>query len=91
MFAARQLWLSSNQQVALLQSQVVPTAQSAYDLAVRGFSLGKFSFLDVLDAQRSLFDSQRLLLDQRMASHRARAEIERIFGTPALATAATGI
>ena len=90
-FAARQLWLSSNQQVALLQSQVVPTAQSAYDLAVRGFSLGKFSFLDVLDAQRSLFDSQRLLLDQRMASHRARAEIERIFGTPALATAATGI
>lgn len=90
-FAARQQWLSSNQQVALLQSQVVPTAQSAYDLAVRGFSLGKFSFLDVLDAQRSLFDSQRLLLDQRMASHRARAEIERIFGTPALAPAATGI
>ncbi|GAB2812643.1 TolC family protein [Comamonas piscis] len=90
-FAARQQWLSSNQQVALLQSQVVPTAQSAYDLAVRGFSLGKFSFLDVLDAQRSLFDSQRLLLDQRMASHRARAEIERIFSTPALAPAATGI
>jgi cobalt-zinc-cadmium efflux system outer membrane protein len=56
---------------------------------VRGFSLGKFSFLDVLDAQRSLFDSQRQLLDQLMASHRARAEIERIFGTPALA-AATG-
>ncbi|MEJ5151776.1 TolC family protein [Comamonas sp. MYb396] len=88
-FAARQQWLSSNQQVALLQSQVIPTAQSAYDLAVRGFSLGKFSFLDVLDAQRSLFDSQRQLLDQLMASHRARAEIERIFGTPALA-AATG-
>lgn len=90
-FAARQQWLSSNQQVALLQSQVIPTAQSAYDLAVRGFSLGKFGFLDVLDAQRSLFDSQRQLLDQLMASHRARAEIERIFGTPALAAAATGI
>ncbi len=89
-FAARQQWISSNQQVALLQSQVIPTAQSAYELAVRGFSLGKFSFLDVLDAQRSLFDSRRQLLDQLMASHRARAEIERIFGTPALA-AATGV
>lgn len=90
-FAARQQWLSSNQQLALLQGQVIPTAQSAYDISVRGFSLGKFSFLDVLDAQRTLFESQRQLLDQLMASHRARAEIDRIFGTPPVAAANTGI
>jgi cobalt-zinc-cadmium efflux system outer membrane protein len=37
-FTARQQLISSNQQLSLLQSQVLPTAQSAYDIAVRGFS-----------------------------------------------------
>ena len=80
-FTARQQLFSSQQQSALLKSQVVPTAQSAYDVAVRGFSLGKFNFLDVLDAQRTLVESQRQLLDQLMTSHRARAEMDRLLGT----------
>ncbi|MDH5856814.1 TolC family protein [Lampropedia aestuarii] len=86
---ARQQLLSSNQQVALLESQVVPTAESAYNLAVRGFTLGRFNFLEVLDAQRSLFEGQRQLLEQRMASHRARAEIDRLLGTSSLIPTAT--
>ncbi len=90
-FAARQQLLSSNQQVALLQSQVIPTAQSAYDVALRGFTLGKFSFLDALDAQRTLMEGQRQLLDQLMASHRARAEIDRLLGTPSMGPTTTGI
>lgn len=90
-FAARQQLLSSNSQVQLLRSQVVPTAQSAYELAVRGFSLGKFSFLDALDAQRTLFDSQRQLLEQLSVSHKARAEIDRLLGSPTVDLAVTGI
>ena len=95
-FTARQQLLSSNQQVDLLTKRVIPTAQSAYDVAVRGFTLGKFNFLDVLDAQRTLFDSQRQLLEQLMASHKARAEIDRLLGTssmatPSASTANTGI
>ncbi len=90
-FAARQQLISSNQQLALLQSQVLPTAQSAYHVAVRGFTLGKFSFLDVLDAQRTLFESQRQLLDQLMASHKARAEIDRLLGTASQDRTHTGI
>lgn len=90
-FVARQQLISSNQQLALLQSQVLPTAQSAYDIAVRGFSLGKFGFLDVLDAQRTLIESQRQLLDQWRASHKARAEIDRLLGTASLAGTHTGI
>ena len=90
-FAARQKLLSSNQQVALLNDKVIPTAQSAYDVAIRGFTLGKFNFLDVLDAQRTLFDSQRQVLDQLMASHTARAEIDRLLGTSAQAFANNGI
>ncbi|QIL73199.1 TolC family protein [Diaphorobacter sp. HDW4B] len=95
-FAARQQLLSSNQQLSLLKSRVIPTAQSAYDVSVRGFTLGKFNFLDVLDAQRTLFESQRKLLEQLMASHKARAEIDRLLGTSSMAvpstdTAKTGI
>ena len=79
--AARQQLISSSQQADQLQSQVIPTAQSAYDVAVRGFTLGKVGFIDALDAQRTLFESQRQWLDQLMASHKARAEIDRLLGT----------
>lgn len=90
-FAARQQLLSSNQQVAVLKDKVIPTAQSAYDVAVRGFTLGKFSFLDALDAQRTLFESQRQLLEQLMTSHRSRAEIDRLLGTAPMDLASCGI
>ena len=89
-FSARQQWLSSHRQLGLLKSQIIPTAQSAYDVAVRGFTLGKFNFLDVLDAQRTLFESQRQLLDQLMASHKAHAEINRLLGTPVMSTSSAG-
>ena len=90
-FVARQQLLSSNQQLSLLKDQVIPTAQSAYDVSVRGFALGKFNFLDVLDAQRTLFDSQRQLLEQMMASHKARAEIDRLLGISSTGNQNTGI
>lgn len=90
-FVARQQLLSSNQQLGLLKDQVIPTAQSAYDVSVRGFALGKFNFLDVLDAQRTLFDSQRQLLEQMMASHKARAEIDRLLGISSTGNQNTGI
>ncbi len=89
-FSARQQLLSSHRQLGLLKSQIIPTAQSAYDVAVRGFTLGKFNFLDVLDAQRTLFESQRQLLDQLMASHKAHAEINRLLGTPVMSTSSAG-
>ena len=89
-FSARQQLLSSHRQLGLLKSQIIPTAQSAYDVAVRGFTLGKFNFLDVLDAQRTLFESQRQLLDQLMASHKAHAEINRLLGTSAMSASSAG-
>lgn len=89
LLTARQQLIISNQQAAQLRSLVIPTAQSAYDIAVRGFSLGKFNFLDALDAQRTLFESQRQLLDQLMASHKAQAEIDRLLGIPFTPSAIT--
>ncbi|MDR2298221.1 MAG: TolC family protein [Comamonas sp.] len=71
---------ASRAQTLQLQSKVLPGAQSAYEVAAKGFSLGKFSYLDVLDAQRTLADARSLYLDQLVATHRAAADITRQLG-----------
>lgn len=72
---------SVHKEVELLQQDILPGAQSAYDAATKGFELGKFSFLDVLDAQRTLFQAKSQYLRAISEAHRAAAEIERIVGT----------
>jgi len=71
---------AAHQEVELLQRDILPGAQSAYDAATRGFELGKFSFLDVLDAQRTSFQAQSQYLRALAEAHRSAAEIERILG-----------
>jgi cobalt-zinc-cadmium efflux system outer membrane protein len=67
-------------ELAILQSDILPGAQSAYDAGMRGFELGKFSFLDVLDAQRTLFQAKTQYIGTLARSYRAAADIDRIVG-----------
>ncbi|WP_160313191.1 TolC family protein, partial [Burkholderia cenocepacia] len=53
----------------------------------RGYELGKFSFLDVLDAQRTLFQGQSQYVRALAGAHAARADIGRLVGTPLAAVA----
>ncbi|MGK2926565.1 MAG: TolC family protein, partial [Lysobacterales bacterium] len=62
--------------------------QSAFDAATRGFELGKFSFLEVLDAQRTLFQAKTQHLRALAEGHRAAAEIERVLGNASSVTLA---
>ena len=41
-----------------LRETVLPAAQQAYDASTTGFEAGKFGFLDVIDAQRSLLQAR---------------------------------
>lgn len=68
------------EQVAALQSEIMPAAQDAYETATKGFELGKFSFLEVLDAQRVLFQAKSQALRALAETHRAATEIERVVG-----------
>ena len=61
-----------------LRRDVLPGAQLAYENATKGFDLGKFSFLDVLDAQRTLFQARNQYLRALTDTHRAAAEIDRL-------------
>mgnify|MGYP003735378489 CR=1 FL=1 len=49
------------------RAEVLPAAQAAYDAASAGFREGKFPFLDVLDAQRALFNAEQALVQLRRA------------------------
>ncbi len=63
-----------------LKSEILPSAQSAFDAASKGYSAGKFNFLDVLDAQRTLFQAKTQYVQALLEAHLAIAEIERILG-----------
>jgi cobalt-zinc-cadmium efflux system outer membrane protein len=64
----------------IMNDQVVPAAEAAFAATEKGYTEGKFGFLDVLDAQRALFKSRSLLLDSREEYALTLTEIERLVG-----------
>ena len=80
LWAFHQQLAASRDTAAVLQDEVIPGAQSAYMAATKGFDFGKFTYLDVLDAQRTLLQAKTQYLTALAAMHRARAEIERLIG-----------
>jgi outer membrane protein, heavy metal efflux system len=66
-----------------LRTDVLPAAREALDAMLRGCELGKFGFLDVLDAQRTLFQRESQYVQTLADAHRAYAEIGRLVGAPA--------
>ncbi|MBT0963031.1 TolC family protein [Denitromonas iodatirespirans] len=80
LFEAYQQLLVAQQSATTLEADVVPAALSAFRAAVIGFELGKFSFLDVLDAQRSLSQARSRHIETLTEISRAVAQIERVLG-----------
>ncbi len=68
------------QEAELLRSDVLPGAASAYEAATIGFENGKFGFLDVLDAQRTLFAARAQYLGAVSAFHAALADLDGLLG-----------
>jgi cobalt-zinc-cadmium efflux system outer membrane protein len=71
---------TAKQSVDTLQQDILPGAQSAFDAATKGFEFGKFNYLDVLDAQRTLFQVRLQYINALQEAHQASAEIKRILG-----------
>ncbi len=80
---AYERWSANYSAVESLKTDILPGAQSVYDAATKGFELGKFNFLDVLDAQRTLFQAKAQYLNALLESYQAVAEIERTVGDTA--------
>jgi cobalt-zinc-cadmium efflux system outer membrane protein len=77
---ALHLWQTANTEVRSFNQQILPAAQSAVDSATRGFEMGKFNFLDVLDAQRTLIAARTQYLAATAQATEAWVRIERIYG-----------
>jgi len=75
------------QEARRLKTDILPGARTALDAMSRGYQLGKFGFLDVLDAQRTLFQGQSQYVRALADAHTARADIGRLVGTPLAAIA----
>ena len=73
-------WQTANGEVQAFNQTILPAAQRAVDSATRGFEMGKFGFLDVLDAQRTLISARTQYLQAVAEATDARVRIERIFG-----------
>jgi len=64
----------------ILADDVLPTAQRAYEATEEGYRQGKFDYLEVLDAQRTLFEAKVRYVSALTTYHRSRASIERLIG-----------
>lgn len=59
-------------------STVLPAAEDAFKLSRQGYNAGKFQYLEVLDAQRTLFDARAQYMAALRDYHIQVAELERL-------------
>ncbi|GKS86857.1 TolC family protein [Acidovorax sp. SUPP1855] len=78
--AALETLHASRLEAETLQRDALPGAESAYQAATKGFELGKFSFLEALDAQRTLLQVRTQTLRALAAAHRAASDLDRLLG-----------
>lgn len=73
----------AREQVRGMQGEILPAAQRVFDATVTGFEAGKFAFLDVLDAQRTLLQIRTQYIQTLHDRYRAVAELGRYVDTDA--------
>lgn len=77
---ALQQWSTAQGEVNAFRQTILPSAQTAVESATRGFEMGKFGFLEVLDAQRTLITARDQYLRALAQVSDAWGRIERVYG-----------
>jgi cobalt-zinc-cadmium efflux system outer membrane protein len=77
---AYQSLINAATEVTTLQNEVLPAAEEAFHATQEGYRLGKFGFLDVLDIQRTLFETRGRSVEALATYHKAVADLERFSG-----------
>ena len=75
---AHQSLVFAHSQASALHSETIPAAQKSFDGINEGYRFGKFGFLDVLDSQRTLFQTKKQYLDALADYHIALIEVNRM-------------
>lgn len=64
------------QEVSTYQKDIIPSARRAYSQASEGYAAGRYSFLELLDAQRTLYQVQDAWLSSLLDLHEAKAQTD---------------
>ena len=73
-----QAWSMAYAEANRLNQSLLPAAERSFALARSGYERGRFPYLEVLDAQRTLFDARSQYHDALKRYHAARAHVERL-------------
>jgi cobalt-zinc-cadmium efflux system outer membrane protein len=73
-------------QISALRNAVLPSAKEAFDTVREGYREGRFSYLDVLDAQRTLVASRGQYVRALADYHQSTVAVERLIGEPITGT-----
>jgi cobalt-zinc-cadmium efflux system outer membrane protein len=65
-----------------LRERALPAAEAAYAGAMQAYRTGRFRYVEVLDAQRTLFELRADEIDALASYHSSAADLERLTGTP---------
>ena len=71
---------NARSQITTYRESLLPQTEKGSQLTNEGYENGRFSYLEVLDAQRSLFDARQQYVEALIRYHKAVAEIEGITG-----------
>ncbi len=74
--------ISARAEIETLSTEVLPGAEEVFRVATAAYKAGKFGLLDVLDAQRLLFDTRGRHWQALFTFHSRIAEMERLLGGP---------
>ena len=63
-----------------LKEEIIPESENAYEITKNGYLQGRFAFIDLLDAQRTLFDTEAQYLLELADYYKSLIELENITG-----------
>ena len=73
---------AAQNETRILRNNILPKARNAFEVTNKGYELGRFGFLEVLDAQRILFQNQLLYVRALANYQRLINDIERLIAAP---------
>lgn len=79
---AYEMLLASWNEITILRDEIIPGAKSTFSVMRRGYELGKFGLLELLDSQRVLFQNQVLYVRALANYQRLVNDIERLIAAP---------
>ena len=72
--------LSAYNNSTRLKEEIIPESENAYEITRLGYLQGRFAFIDLLDAQRTLFDTEAQYLLELADYYKSLIELESITG-----------